>query len=43
MERKKRGGYSLAILSYSLYPDVERTMREIDLLHQITPHGVIPR
>ncbi|XP_057299681.1 uncharacterized protein LOC130630273 [Hydractinia symbiolongicarpus] len=25
-----------------LYPDVERTMREIDLLHQITPHGVIP-
>jgi len=25
-----------------LYPDVERTMREIDLVHMITPHGVIP-
>ncbi|XP_065657388.1 non-lysosomal glucosylceramidase isoform X2 [Hydra vulgaris] len=25
-----------------LYPDLERTMREIDLLFQITPHGVVP-
>eukprot|EP00794_Sanderia_malayensis_P007677 gene7677-8513_t len=25
-----------------LYPDLERTMREIDLLHQINPYGVVP-
>lgn len=25
-----------------LFPDVERTMREIDLLHQINPYGVVP-
>ena len=26
-----------------LYPDLEQSMRDIDLLHQITPHGEVPR
>jgi len=33
----------LSLFFFSLYPDVERTMRNIDLLHNITPHGVVPR
>ena len=27
---------------FRLYPDLERTMREIDLFTQINPYGVVP-